>query len=119
MSKSCSIVDVPLVAAMLRTVWKTRSVPATWMSKRLLRVLPWYAATRTLVTRRTMPRSYCAHCPSPLADQRVPRLLSTVFAGVLPSFVLAVTAEPGGVTSWDVPQPQAVGVGVGVLIGVV
>src|SRR5438309_332493 len=37
------------------------------------------------------PRSYRIHWPSPCADQRVARLLSSVFCGRLPSFALATT----------------------------
>src|SRR5437879_1107825 len=40
------------------------------------------------------PRSYWIHWPSPDADQRVARLLSSVFSGRLPSFPLATTEAP-------------------------
>ena len=58
--------------------------------------------------------------PSPSPDQRVARSLSTVFAGRLPSLVLAVTAEPEGVISTNEPDGVAVGLGVatGVRVGV-
>src|SRR5688572_21357827 len=62
------------------------------------------------VTVRTEPRSYLIHWPSPLADQRVARLPSTVLRGRLPSWVLAETAAPAGVIS----PSAAGGVGVGV-----
>jgi hypothetical protein len=55
----------------------------------------------------------CSQAPSALPDQRVARLPSTVLAGRLPSFVLAVTAEAGGVISVSTPG-AVVGVGVGV-----
>src|SRR5438132_5182190 len=46
------------------------------------------------------PRSYWIHWPSPDADQRVARLLSSVFCGRLPSFALATTeAAVSGVRS--------------------
>src|SRR5436190_7330687 len=46
------------------------------------------------------PRSYWIHWPSPDADQRVARLLSSVFSGRLPSFPLATTeAAVSGVRS--------------------
>src|SRR6266576_2025527 len=46
------------------------------------------------------PRSYRIHWPSPCADQRVARLLSSVFCGRLPSFPLATTeAGVSGVRS--------------------
>src|SRR5439155_23054799 len=46
------------------------------------------------------PRSYWIHWPSPDADQRVARLLSSVFCGRLPSFPLATTeAAVSGVRS--------------------
>src|SRR6266550_6492364 len=41
------------------------------------------------------PRSYRIHWPSPCADQRVARLLSSVFCGALPSFALATTEAAG------------------------
>src|SRR6266705_4392565 len=41
------------------------------------------------------PRSYRIHWPSPCADQRVARLLSSVFCGRLPSFALATTEVAG------------------------
>src|SRR5262245_25734953 len=68
----------------------------------------------TRVTVRIDPRSSWIHCPSPLADQRVARLLSTTLPGRLPSFVLAVTPEALGVTSTSLAGVVAVGVGVGV-----
>jgi hypothetical protein len=76
---------------------------------------------------RLVPRSYLIQCPSPFADQRVDRLLSTVLPGTLPSFVLAVTEPEPGVTSTSPPGgvvgvgvavgPGDVGVGVGVALG--
>jgi hypothetical protein len=67
------------------------------------------------------PRSYWIHAPSPFPDHRVVRFASTVFAGRLPSFVLAVTAEPPGVISvWlgtGVGVRVGVGLGVGVAVG--
>src|ERR1041385_2874051 len=45
----------------------------------------------TRPTAVSAPRSYRIHCPSPYADQRVARLLSSVFWGMLPSFPLATT----------------------------
>src|SRR5262245_18327470 len=68
----------------------------------------------TWVTVFVVPRSKRSHCPSPLADQWVARLPSTVFPGRLPSWVLAVTAPPGGVMSGLPGTPVAVGLGVGV-----
>src|SRR5688572_93927 len=68
------------------------------------------------VTTCVAPRSRRSHCPSPLADQRVDRLLSTALAGTLPSFVLAVTPEAPGVIS-DVAGGVGVAVGVGVTDG--
>src|SRR5687767_5758127 len=68
---------------------------------------------RTRVIVRLVPRSYLIQCPSPFADQRVDRLLSTVLPGTLPSFVLAVTEPAPGVTSTS-PPAGVVGVGVGV-----
>jgi hypothetical protein len=59
-----------------------------------------------------------------LADQRVPRLSSTVLAGTLPSFVLAVTPEAPGVSSTTggggsgVFVGNGVGVDVGAVVGV-
>src|SRR5439155_507049 len=41
------------------------------------------------------PRSYRIHWPSPCADQRVARVLSSVFCGRLPSFALATTEVAG------------------------
>src|SRR5688500_15256916 len=60
---------------------------------------------RTEPTEREVPRSNWIHCPSPFADQRVARLLSTVFWGRLPSWVLALTAAPvGGIScAWAAP----------------
>jgi hypothetical protein len=74
-----------------------------------VRVSPWYQAALTDVTVRVEPRSYWIHCPSPLADQRVARLPSTVLAGRLPSLVLAETLPPPGVML----ETTGVGVGVG------
>src|SRR5687767_6756824 len=68
---------------------------------------------RTRVTVRLVPRSYLIQWPSPFADQRVDRLLSTVLPGTLPSFVLAVTEPEPGVTSTS-PPGGVVGVGVAV-----
>src|SRR6266513_3912460 len=49
------------------------------------------------------PRSYRIHWPSPEADQRVARLLSSVFCGMLPSSPLARTEATGsGVRSEEV-----------------
>src|SRR5262245_43522930 len=73
-------------------------------------------ATFTWVTVRVVPRSYWIQAPSPLPDQRVVRLLSTVLAGTLVSLVFAVTPAPPGVTSTGVPP--GVGVVVGVAVGV-
>src|SRR4029079_877888 len=63
-----------------------------------------------------LPRSSLIHCGSPMADQRVPRLLSTTFPGTFPSSVLALTAAAPGVTSTS-PPVGIVGVGVGVAVG--
>src|SRR6267378_2083126 len=41
------------------------------------------------------PRASRIHWPSPCADQRVARLLSSVFCGRLPSFALATTDATG------------------------
>src|SRR5689334_16905117 len=71
---------------------------------------------RTRVTVRTAPRSNFIQAQSPSADHRVPRLLSTVLPGTLPSLVLAVTPEAGGVTSTS--EGGAVGVAVGAGVGV-
>src|SRR5687767_589077 len=68
---------------------------------------------RTKSTVRVVPRSSCSHWPSPLADQRVARLLSTVLPGRFPSLALAVAAEAGGVISTVPPPDVGVGVGVG------
>src|SRR5262245_23816769 len=68
---------------------------------------------RTWLTVCVAPRSYWIQAPSPQPDQRVARLLSTVFAGKFPSFVLATTADAPGVTSTKDPDGVAVGVGVG------
>src|SRR5207249_7995724 len=52
------------------------------------------------------PRSYRIHWPSPCADQRVARLLSSVFCGTLPSFALARAdatgsgGRAGGAVRW-------------------
>src|SRR5438046_1018705 len=75
---------------------------------------------------RVVPRSSFSQAPSPFPDQRVARLLSTALAGTLPSFVLAVTAEPAGVISTNagvavgggVRVATGVGVGVGLGVGV-
>src|SRR5690349_4376159 len=75
---------------------------------------------RTRVTLRTLPRSSLIHSPSPTADQRVARLLSTTLPGTLASLVLAVTADAPGVTSTSFGGTVGVrvGVGVGVAVGV-
>jgi hypothetical protein len=103
-------VVVPLVSAFVRTFVHPKPSVETWRSNRLCRALPLYAASRTYDTLRGVPRSYWIHCPSPLADQRVARLPSTVLPGTLPSFVLAVTPPADGVMFVIVPPP---GVGVG------
>src|SRR5207244_11656755 len=54
-----------------------------------------YQAMLTALVAVSAPRSYRIHWPSPYADQRVARLLSSVFCGTLPSFPLAVTESTG------------------------
>src|SRR5438093_694453 len=65
------------------------------MSKYATRVSPRYQAMLTPSIAATAPRSYLIHWPSPLADQRVARLLSSVFCGMLPSSPLAMTDSTG------------------------
>src|SRR5881396_3102026 len=65
------------------------------MSKYAMRVSPRYQATAARSMSTRAPRSYRIHWPSPCADQRVARLLSSVFCGRLPSFALATTDTTG------------------------
>src|SRR5688572_18522248 len=74
---------------------------------------------RTRVTVWEAPRLNVIDWPSPLADQRVVRLLSTALAGTFPSFVLAEAPEPPGVISESPGTDVGVAVGVGVAPGVV
>jgi hypothetical protein len=71
----------------------------------------------TWLTVYIAPRSYWIQAPSPLPDQRVDRLLSTVLPGTFPSFVFAVTPEADGVISTTPGCVGVVGVGVGVALG--
>src|SRR2546425_12350689 len=65
------------------------------MSKDATRVSPRYHAMPRRFRAASAPRSYRIHWPSPCADQRVARLLSSVFCGTLPSFALATTDAAG------------------------
>src|SRR2546425_6607546 len=65
------------------------------MSKDATRLSPRYHAMPRRFRAVSAPRSYWIHWPSPCADQRVARLLSSVFCGTLPSFALATTEATG------------------------
>src|SRR5947199_6557356 len=65
------------------------------MSKDATRLSPRYHAMPRRFRAVSAPMSYRIHCPSPCADQRVARLLSSVFCGRLPSFALATTDATG------------------------
>src|SRR5437879_4798709 len=65
------------------------------MSKDATRLSPRYHAMPKRFRAVSAPRSYWIHWPSPCADQRVARLLSSVFCGTLPSFALATTDATG------------------------
>src|SRR5437867_13154202 len=65
------------------------------MSKCALRLSPRYQAMFTPSMAVSAPRSWRIHWPSPDADQRVARLLSSVFCGTLPSSPLATTGATG------------------------
>src|SRR5262249_51963154 len=84
---------------MLATVVQAPATVASWISALAVRTSPLKNAILTKPTDFTEPRSNWSHCPSPLADQRVSRLLSTAFDGTLPSFALAVTPDAPGVIS--------------------
>src|SRR3989449_9014959 len=59
----------------------------------------------TRLTAVSVPRSYRIHWPSPDADQRVARLLSSVFCGTLPSSPLATTDATGTALSGTAAVP--------------
>src|SRR5262245_17612576 len=84
---------------MLATVVQAPATVASWMSALAVRALPLKNAILTKPTDFTEPRSNWSHCPSPMADQRVSRLLSTAFDGLWPSSELAVTPDAPGVIS--------------------
>jgi hypothetical protein len=92
------LVVVPEVSPENTVVQLTLSLE-TCRSNRLRRMLPWYAAVLMWPIDIGEPRSNFTQAPSPLPDQRVARLLSTVPAPTLVSLVLVVTPEAAGVTS--------------------
>src|SRR5688572_4634751 len=92
------LVLLPLVEP-LQTVVQVVPLVETCTSKRLRRLSPAYAATPRWLTRLTAPRSKRSHWPTPEADQRVDSLSSTVLAGTLPSWLLAVTPPAPGVST--------------------